>query len=215
MEKRYESDLSGREKLEQQWKTICSLKGKKKLEYLWNYYKVVLVILLAVILVVYTISVMVRNGKDNTVLSIVIVDSEKSSDEAAKQLEKQLLELLGAEGKYDCVEIVLSANSVQTEDNIAKLRVSLSVVGEADLVICNQEVYEEYARQGAFLDETTLLGTEAEKAQAYMTEGQIDLSKCPENFLNEYVAYSPAYLCVLGHSERTEAAAAVLKEMIK
>ncbi len=68
MEKKYESDLSRQEKLEQQWKTIRSLKGKKKLEYLWSYYKVILVILLAVILVVYTAGVMIRNGKENVEL---------------------------------------------------------------------------------------------------------------------------------------------------
>ena len=85
MGEKYESDLSRQEKLEQQWKTIRSLKGKKKLEYLWSYYKVILVILLAVILVVYTAGVMIRNGKENTVLSIVIVDAEKNDDEADRK----------------------------------------------------------------------------------------------------------------------------------
>lgn len=215
MGEKYESDLSRQEKLEQQWKTIRSLKGKKKLEYLWSYYKVIPVILLAVILVVYTAGVMIRNGKENTVLSIVIVDAEKNDDEAAEELEKQFLHILGADGRYDHVETVLSASSAQTEENIAKLRVSLSVVGEADLVVCSKEVYEEYAGQGAFADETVLLGADAEKAQAYMTDGQIDLSKCPENFLSESVSYSPAYLCVLGHTERSEAAEAVLKALIR
>ncbi len=217
---------------------------------------------MAVILVVYTAGVMIRNGKENTVLSIVIVDAEKNDDEAAEELEKQFLHILGADGKYDHVETVLSASSVQTEENIAKLRVSLSVVGEADLVICSKEVYEEYASQGAFADETALLGADAEKdiaklrvslsvvgeadlvicskevyeeyasqgafadetallgadaekVQAYMTDGQIDLSKCPENFLSESVSYSPAYLCVLEHTERSEAAEAVLKALIR
>ena len=215
MGEKYESDLSRQEKLEQQWKTIRSLKGKKKLEYLWSYYKVIPVIFLAAILVVYTAGVMIRNGKENTVLSIVIVDAEKNDDEAAEELEKQFLHILGADGMYDHVETVLSASSVQTEENIAKLRVSLSVVGEADLVVCSKEVYEEYAGQGAFADETVLLGADAEKAQAYMTDGQIDLSKCPENFLSESVSYSPAYLCVLGHTERSEAAEAVLKALIR
>ena len=76
-------------------------------------------------------------------------------------------------------------------------------------------MYEEYASQGAFADETALLGADAEKAQAYMTDGQIDLSKCPENFLSESVSYSPAYLCVLEHTERSEAAEAVLKALIR
>lgn len=51
MEKQqYESDMTSREKWQKQWRTIRRLKGKDRLEYLWQYYKAVLVALVAVVL---------------------------------------------------------------------------------------------------------------------------------------------------------------------
>lgn len=199
MDGKYESDLSRREKLNQQWNTVRNLKGRKRLEYLWNYYKFILVIIVAVILFVYVICVMVQGSKGNTVLSVVIVDAVQTDEKAAETLENQILEVLGTEGEYDRVEIVLSATSGQTDDEIAKLRVALSVVAEADIVICNEDVYEEYKAQGAFADTEKLSGN----------QGGAD------SFLNEYVEYSPAYLCVLSHSERTEAAAKLIEDVRK
>lgn len=214
MEHKYESDLSRREKLQQQWQDICRLKGKKRLEYLWNYYKFVLVIVLAAVLVVHTIGVMLRGARENTVLSIVVVDASQNGAEAAQKLEEALLAALRAEGTYDHVETVLSADSLQTDESIAKLRVSLSMVGEADLVVCGEDVYREYAAQGAFAEITPLLGDEVKAAQACMADGQIELGKCQENILSEYVEYSPAYICILEHSGRKEAAAEVIRKIL-
>lgn len=199
MDGKYESDLSGREKLKWQWDTVRNLKGKKRLEYLRNYYKFLLVIVAAVILIVYVICVMVQGSRENTVLSVVIVDAAQTDENAAETLEKQILEVLGAEGKYDQAEIVLSATSGRTDEEIAKLRVALSVVAEADIVLCNEEVYEEYKAQGAFADTEKLLGNQSGAG----------------SFLNEYIEYSPAYLCVLSHSERTEAVTKLIEDVIK
>lgn len=215
MEKQqYESDMTSREKWQKQWETIRRLKGKDRLEYLWQYYKAVLVAVIAVVLVVYTVAVMIRGAMQDTLLSIVVVDSEITSDEAASELEKGILDIIGTGGKYDHVETVLTATSVENDENIMKLRVSLSTAGEADVVVCGESVYEEYASQGAFADMEEVLGDEYDSCAGYMTDGQVDLTKCPESFLNRYAGYSPAYLCVLSHSEHTENAAALIKAVI-
>ena len=79
MEKQqYESDLTRKEKWQKQWETIRRLKGGERLEYLWQYYKSVLIIFAAVILVIYTAAVMVSNAMRDTLLTVVIVDSELS-----------------------------------------------------------------------------------------------------------------------------------------
>lgn len=212
MEKQqYESDLTRKEKWRKQWETIRRLKGKDRLEYLWQYYKAVLVAVIAIVLVIYTVAVMVGNGMRDTLLSIVVVDSEASSDEAASELEQDILDLIGTGGKHDHVETVLTATSLDNEESIMKLRVSLSTAGEADVVICGKEVYEEYAAQGAFADMKEVLGDAYSSCADYMTDGQLDLTKCPGNFLDDYVGYSPAYLCVLSHSEHMEYAAKLIE----
>lgn len=206
--------MTSREKWQKQWRTIRRLKGKDRLEYLWQYYKAVLVAVIAVVLVVYTVAVMIRGAMQDTLLSIVVVDSEITSDEAASELEKGILDIIGTGGKHDYVETVLTATSVENDENIMKLRVSLSTAGEADVVICGEEVYEEYASQGAFADMKDILGDEYADCEQYMTDRQIDLTKCPDSFLDKYVGYSPAYLCVLSHSENTENAAELIKAVV-
>lgn len=215
MEKQqYESDMTSREKWQKQWETIRRLKGKDRLEYLWQYYKAVLVAVIAVVLVIYTVAVMIRGAMQDTLLSIVVVDSKITSDEAASELEKGILDIIGTGGKHDYVETVLTATSVENDENIMKLRVSLSTAGEADVVICGEEVYEEYASQGAFADMEEVLGDAYDSFAEYMTDGQIDLAKCPDSFLDKYVGYSPAYLCVLSHSEHMENAAELIKGVV-
>ena len=139
--------MTSREKWQKQWRTIRRLKGKDRLEYLWQYYKAVLVALVAVVLVIYTAAVMIGNAMQDTLLSIVIVDSEITSDEAAAELEQGILDIIGTGGKHDHVETVLTATSVENDENIMKLRVSLSTAGGADVVVCGESVYEEYASQ--------------------------------------------------------------------
>lgn len=215
MEKKYESDLTRREKWQKQMGTIRKLKGKERLEYLWQYYKIIPAFCLVIVLVVYTVVVMISNSMNDTLLSVVVVDSAKTSDEAAAELQDEILKIIGTGEKHDYVETVLSATSLDTEENIAKLRVSLSTAGEADVVVCGEDVYKEYSAQGAFADMEELLGDSYEDYEEYMTDGQIDLTKCPDSFLSSYADYSPAYLCVLVHSERTENAVELIKEVIK
>ena len=83
MEKKYESDLTRREKWQKQMGTIRKLKGKERLEYLWQYYKIIPAFCLVIVLVVYTVAVMISNSMNDTLLSVVVVDSAKTSDEAA------------------------------------------------------------------------------------------------------------------------------------
>lgn len=211
MTEKHESDLSRREKWEIRAETIRRLKGKDRLEYLWQYYKAVPAALFAVILVACACAVMIRNSLDETLLSIVVVDAAMTGDDAAEELEKDILQIIGTGGKYDHVETVLTATSGGTEEDIAKLRVSLSTVGEADVVVCGEDVYEEYSAQGAFADPEEILGGDIDEYEEYMTDGQIDLAKCPETFLTECAGYSPAYLCVMEYSDRKDNA----KELIR
>lgn len=193
MNRQYESDLGRREKCLLRWKTICDLKGRKRLEYLWTYYKWLAGLLAAVVLLVYTGETIFRNSIKDTVLSVVIVDAARTDEQAAAELEKKLLELLECKGKHDHIELVLSATSREDEYNLAKLRVALSSAGGADVVVCGSGVYEEYALQDAFTDAELL----------------------PEDsILAGYIGYSPAYLCILRHSERTEDAGRMLKTIV-
>ena len=76
------------------------------------------------------------------------------------------------------------------------------VGGGAEVLFVDGDVLEE------------VLGDAYDSCAGYMTDGQIDLTKCPDSFLDKYVGYSPAYLCVLSHSENTETAARLIEGIV-
>lgn len=201
------------EKQRFQWETIRTLHGKKRLEHLWTYYKFVLVLLLAAVLVLCTAGVMIRNSLNHTVLSVVIVDAARTDGAAARELEEELLDLLGFHGKHDHIEVVLSATSKNTEENIAKLRVALSSVSGADVVICGEDVYEEYSRQDAFAE----IEVPSEDGHAaggdHAAVKKLDLAEHRNSVFSEYIGYSPACLSVMEHSARKENAWALIRYM--
>ena len=210
---RLEHTVTPREKQRLQWETIRTLHGKKRLEHLWAYYKFVPVLLLAAVLVLCTAGVMIRNSLNHTVLSVVIVDAARTDGAAARELEEELLDLLDFHGKHDHIEVVLSATSKNTEENIAKLRVALSSVSGADVVICGEDVYEEYSRQDAFAE----IEVPSEDGHAaggdHAAVKKLDLAEHMESVFSEYIGYSPACLSVMEHSARKENAWALIRYM--
>lgn len=91
---------------------------------------------------------MIKNCMEDTVLSVVVVDAARTDDMVKEQLEEKILQYVEHTGKYDRVAVDLSVSTAETEENTAKLRVSLSAVSGCDVVVCGEEVYEEYAAQG-------------------------------------------------------------------
>lgn len=200
----YESDLSPKERRQKEWQTIKNLKGKKRLEYLWAYYKFVLVILIIAILAGYMVYTMVSNMNRNKILSVAVVDSILQDQETIDQMETDLLEYIGAKGKHDEVQIDASISSAEDQANTTKLTLSILPTGENDIVICGQEVYDRFKEQGAFTPIEEILGGSYSEYEEFMTNGEIDLSKCEE--WNDIITYSPAYVCVLadsGHPDET------------
>ena len=77
MEKKHESDLTPAERRKERLETIRRLKGKARLEYIWEYYRFLLVFVIAAVLVISTVVTMIRGAQQNIVLSIAIVDADQ------------------------------------------------------------------------------------------------------------------------------------------
>lgn len=197
---KHESDMTRKEKWAQRIKTIKNLKGKARLEYLWTYYRSWLVVAAAIVFVICTGVTMVRNLTQNTVLSIVFVDAVRQPQQAEEKLEQELGKAMGLSGNQK-IQVDTSASSADTDDNQAKLTMEISSVSGNDIVICGREVYEKYKNAGAFQDVRGILESGYEKYKPYMTDGELDLSKCPAWTDKKFIIYSPAYVCVLNSSE--------------
>ncbi|MDF2513942.1 MAG: hypothetical protein K0S04_3808 [Herbinix sp.] len=187
MDKKYESDLTFKEKRKLELQKIKNLSWQKRMEYLWTYYRYLIIVALAVILVIGTGVTMFQNQQRTQLLSIAIIDANPDKITAIEELKEELLSYLGQKNKQDEVFIDTAATSVDTEENTAKLVMVMS-----------------------FVDWKELLGDEYETYETYMTDGIIDLSRMSKWEEGGYTSYSPAYLCVLKKSEHLEKARSFL-----
>jgi hypothetical protein len=210
MDKKYESDLTFKEKRKLELQKIKNLSWQKRMEYLWTYYRYLIIVALAVILVIGTGVTMFQNQQRTQLLSIAIIDANPDKITAIEELKEELLSYLGQKNKQDEVFIDTAATSVDTEENTAKLVMVMSVVSDTDVVVCNQEVYDKFRYESIFVDWKELLGDEYETYETYMTDGIIDLSRMSKWEEGGYTSYSPAYLCVLKKSEHLEKARSFL-----
>ena len=203
MDKKYESDLTGKEKCELEFKKLKTLKGRKHIQYLWNYYKVVPVIVVVLIFVFAAGLTMYRNLQREPVLAMVIIDADRESAQRYDKLEEQLLAVLAPSIKGAEVLIDTAASSREDANEVMNTTIKLSVAEDNDLVVCNQETYNKFQGEGAFADWKEVLGQkEYEKYLPYIKDGMLDLSLSQKWRDGEYVEYTPAYMCVLNHSER-------------
>ena len=90
MEKKHESDLTPAERRKERLETIRRLRGKARLEYIWEYYRFLLVFVIAAVLVISTAVTMIRNSRENIVLSIAVVDADKQTGQTNEELAEQI-----------------------------------------------------------------------------------------------------------------------------
>lgn len=187
-----------------EWEKVKSLKGKKRLEYLWTYYKFVLLIILIAVLILYIAMNSYHHLTQKQLLSAVIVDMDRSCQNNADSLQKELLELLGSGDEKEIVKVDTSVSSQEDAETTMKLTISLSENGGNDVVICNSDVYEEFLAEGAFWDWKDILGDDYDRYRPYIKGAAIDLSKSKKWKERSYVLYEPAYLCILNKTEQLE-----------
>ena len=200
MEKKHESDLTPAERRKERLETIRRLRGKARLEYIWEYYRSLLVFVIAAVLVISTAVTMIRNSRENIVLSIAVVDADKQTGQTNEELAEQIQKALKLPENQQ-VQVDTAASSVDSQENEAKLTMVMSPVSENDIVICGQEVYDKYKETGVFKEPDDVLGEDAGKYETYMTNGQLDLRKCYNQELLDCADYIPAYILVLDHSQ--------------
>ena len=130
----------------QEWEKIKSLKGKKRLEYLWMYYRPVLYVLAVLILAGCTVWTAVGNLRKETLLSVVIVDADRQNPERFEKLEMHLLERLGTGNRKEEVFLDLSAVSTEEDDAMMNMAMKLSIAEDNDAVILDEKTYEKRNR---------------------------------------------------------------------
>ena len=176
---------------------IKNLPPGKRLSYIWEYYKIHLfLILFAVFFFFYFLFPLFGKMRENTMLSLAIIDSTESAKMSTSQLEEDYLTTLPEHTAQDRVLIDASGSSSNTSSSSEiKLTILLSSVGENDLVICSQEVFDRFHKENAFLDLTAYDAQLPEDAVTFSSVA-IDLSSCDRWQQYGYTSYSPVYACI-------------------
>ena len=84
----------------EEWKKISSLGAGAKLQYLWDYYKIVLVLAAALVLVIYLTVTMIQGARTTTLLYTCLLNTD-SLDPDTETLQKDYIEARGGMKKME------------------------------------------------------------------------------------------------------------------
>ena len=204
MEKRYESDMTRKEKRQNELKKLKSMTFKQKVGYIWTYYKGVFAgIIIACVIISIGVQ-MFQNSQLKSLLSIAVVDSNYNHDEQVEALQNDFLAYAGTGDKHEVVDVDTSLLSGDDYNAVVKMTVVMGA-GTADMMFCGEETYKKYKQQEAFLSWKEILGDDYSKYEEYMTDdGRLDLEKCPNWEKYNMVYYSPVYAVVMSSSKNLE-----------
>lgn len=153
-----ESMREGREKFK-------SLSRKEKIGYIWDYYRGMILGILATVLVVcICVQTMRGSGKD-TILSAAIINAEKTEGSKVMELQENFGAYLGLDEKTqslsldDTYIIDLKNGDQVTVACQTKLMAGIQA-GTLDLILMPEDIYEKYLASGAFAELEGLLGKE-------------------------------------------------------
>ena len=200
----HESDLTKQEKRRMEWEKIKGLGWKKRLPYLWTYYKVWLWVPVVLIVVITSGIQIYHNSLEEPILYINVSETVLESDERTQRLAADLLQLCGSGGKYETVPI--TTNILSGDDYTASLQMSIWLSsGDMDILICDEETYKRFQEQEIFMDLAELPGYDDGSLQEHVKDGILYLED--ENW-TQYglVTYKPVCAGVLSTSKHLEAA---------
>lgn len=212
VKKRYESDLTGKEKRHLEWEKIKGMTWKQRIGHIWTYYKIHMAALIGILVVIGVIGQMIYNSQFDTIFQAAILNGGMGD---AQSMTEDFKAYLGDEDKYH--EIVLDSSmyfSGEESSDMTSVMKLTTLIGakELDAMICEQSQYDKYVDLDAFVPMDELL-TE-EEIQEYGDDVleyavRVDGSEKLKEFGLD--VNQPAYLAVFVNSEHQDNA----KEFIR
>lgn len=215
MEKRYESDLTPKEKRELEKKKLASMTLKQKIGYLWEYYKIWLLLLATVILFICLFVTMYQNSQKINLLSVGVSNGYMEMD--SEQVTQDLVEMLGTGDKHEMATVDNSYyfnDDIESTDPTIIMKFSTMVAAKSvDVLICSESVMDYYSGQQMFLEPSDYL---SEEQLASLGDKVADYGVRIEgsSLLKEWkmVLYEPVYFTVIANSGNVENAVKLLEK---
>ena len=175
---------------------------KKKLEYIWMYYKGVFAAALLIIFAVWLGVTMYKGRTAAVALNVVIAGGDTRT---AEWIEKDFTDYGGLTGGDGAVHIKAGLPE-SGEDPVTKTALTTLIGAEAvDVLICDKDIYREYHEQGGFLTMAEVLGEDADSEDALMLGKDNILAR------EGLIGYEAAYAAVPVNCRHKETAGAFLR----
>lgn len=215
MEKRYESDMTRKDKMELEKKKLKSMTGKEKLAYIWEYYKLAIFGVIGFFVVIGIGLDLYENSKYETIVRMGVANS--SFSENLEQAQQEILDLVGTGDKYEEVYIdtsfLLGEDFIHGDPQSVMRFQTISGTGDLDIFLCNEQTWKDLQKQETFADLSELIPKE-EWEQYGISKGDTKMA-LPNNsaFLKKYklVLYENCYGAIIINSKHKEEAVKTLK----
>lgn len=211
-EKRYESDLTRKEKRQLEWEKIKSMTWKGRISHIWAYYKPHMAVGIAIILVLCVIGQMIYRSQFDTVFYATILNGGAGDSGA---MAEDFKEYIGDNDKYHEITIdssmFFSGDDGQDYTSVMKFT-TLIGAREIDAVIATKEQFDKYMELDAFIPMDELL-TE-EQIEMYGDDvGEYAIHIRSSEKLEEFgiTTGDDAYLAVFVYTEQIDNAKSFIK----
>lgn len=168
-EKRHQKELWKQDRIRErreEWQKIRSLGFKARIGYFWDYYKIVLVIIAALILVIFLIVSIIQGMRTDTLLYVCVLNSDEL-DPDTERLRDDYIEARGGTGKMQeivfdsSIEVDPDSPGISQRDVAASIKITSYVsAGAVDVFLSPSDVTEFEKEQGLFMELDDLLSEE-------------------------------------------------------
>lgn len=211
LDRKYERQMSMKERRKFEAEKMQEMTLKEKIEYLWMYYKVYLLIPVVIVALI-VVGMQMYNGMTEKVLLNLAILGGDNIDRTG--LEKEVTELLGTGDKKETVKI--NANlSGSSDDYNSNIALSTLIGAEAvDVIICPEEIYEGYAEQNGFVNLEKILSEEALEGGKVQKDAVV-LEKSSYMTDKVGVSYEPVYICIMNNAQNEKQAVKFIEMLLE
>ena len=170
-----------REKRKQERQKIASLHGKKRLQYLWDYYKVWLVFLAIAIVAVNIAVTIVRGLMTKTLLQVSALSADYSA--TGDQMQKDFSSYIGGLKKHEELSFDLSIDlhpgAVTQAEQVADVKLQVQVSsGTLDVVLVPDYAFSYIQQRGMLMSLDDVLSPD--EIETYGKAGDLAYASAPD-----------------------------------
>lgn len=197
-QKRYESDLTPKEKRQLEWQKISSLGFQAKAEYIWNYYKLHIAGIILGILAIIGVVNWIERLRYEDILCVTVVNAINDTT----QLAADFKEYLGDDDQYHQInfDTSIQVGDVDEMDYTMTMKMTVLVgAGSMDILVGDEQFLRHYEEQDMFYKLSEVLDDDLyEAVQDDMLDDYILEIGGSERWLSyEMVYYDPIYVAVV------------------